>query len=382
MSFYNVDGEEVSEESILTELIGFYEELHDSDKTKIDDFNEGSEVRTLMEVLSHLSYNILEEMNQTLSQHFINTAEGEYLDLLGANPNVNLERSQGTTASGLVKFTLPEVAISETTIPSGTIVSTDDMDYETLEDSIVAVGESYVYVPVECTVDGEDGNCRIGAIKNCELPEFTVTNDEAFVDGSEFEDDEDYRQRLLEYIRSDNFGSRGWYENQILLINGVHDIEVNESSDKIIAYYVNTNDLSNSDDVYTELVTFFTDNNNIIIGHTSEFIMSRLHDLSFTVTVPSGTQYSEDDIKDFFKCYIHGGDMQNYPISYEGLNMGVSTDATTLKNTMLEYFTDLSDLTISDVHNVYDGDDTESFDFVDSAVNNAYSLSDVTVVFE
>ena len=381
MSFYNIENEEISEELILAELIGFYQSLGSNGRTRIDDFEEGSEVRTLLEVLSHLAYNILEEQNRTLSSHFINTAEGEYLDLLGANPNVNLERSQGTTATGLVKFTLPEVAVAEVEIPSETVVSTDDTDYTTIEDAYISIGSDYTYVPVECTVDGVDGNCNSGEIKNCELPDFTVTNEEALTDGSDFEDDEDYRQRLLEYIRTDNFGSRGYYENIILNTDGVHDIKVNPESTANIAYIINTNNLSNKDTVYNELITYFSDNNNYVVGHTTDLLMSRLHNLSFTVTVPADTTYSEDDIKDIFTCYFRGGEVTTYPAYYNGLDMGTEVNTTTITEALYESFPDLN-FTIGTIHNVYDGTDTGSFSFVDTDVSNSYSLEQVEVVFE
>lgn len=382
MSFYNIENEEISEENILNELINYYQTLGSSGKTRITDFNEGSEVRTLLEVLSHLAYNILEEQNNTLSNHFINTAEGEYLDLLGANPNVNLERNQGTLATGLVKFTLPEVNINEVEIPAETVVSTDEMEYITVEDAYIPIGDTYTYVPVECTIEGADGNCKIGEITNCELTDFTVTNEEAFTDGSDFEDDEDYRTRLLEFIRSDNFGSRGYYENVLLNTSGVHDILLNTGSSSSIAYYVNTNDLSTTGSVYGELVSYFSDNNNFIVGHTTDLVMSRLHRLSFTVTVPSDCGYTSDELVDILSCYFRGGEVQNYPVFYDGLDMGVEVDAETVKAAIADNFNDLSSLAFSNISCVYDSEDTESFSFVDDKVNNAYSVSDIAVVFE
>ena len=183
MSFYNINNEEISQEGILEDLITYYQGLTESGKSKVDDFHEGSEVRTLLEVLSHLAYNILEEQNNTLSNHFINTAEGEYLDLLGANPNVNLPRVQGATSTGLVKFSIPEAVSEELVIPADTSVSDGEVEFVTVEDGIIAIGDLYTYVPVECTIDGVDGNVAVGAINTCELSDFTVTNDDAFSKG-------------------------------------------------------------------------------------------------------------------------------------------------------------------------------------------------------
>ena len=369
MSFYTINNEEVSQESILEDLIGYYQSLTESGKSKIDDFHEGSEVRNLLEVLSHLAYNILEEQNNTLSNHFINTAEGEYLDLLGANPNVNLPRVQGTTSTGLVKFSIPEALSEELTIPADTTVSDGEVEFVTVEDGTISIGDLYTYVPVECTVDGVDGNVPVGAITVCELSDFTVVNEDAFTNGADFEEDEDYRQRLLDFVREDNFGSRGWYENQILSINGVHDINVNSNGNASISYYVNTNDSTKTTTVYNDLISFFSDNNNIVVGHDSQFTMSTLTNVNLTVTVNSDCGYSEEDIQDFFTCYFKGGDLKNYPISFTGLNMGESTTNSALETLLTDYFTDITTATITG------GSSTVT-------TYNAYNLQSVSVVFE
>lgn len=368
MSFYNIWNEEVSQEGILEDLISYYQTLGEAGKTRVDDFHEGSEVRTLLEVLSHLAYNILEEQNNTLSNHFINTAEGEYLDLLGANPNVNLPRIQGTTSTGLVKFSIPMTAVEEMIIPADTVVSTDEVEFVTLEEGVISIGTDYTYVPVECTVEGIDGNISIGAITNCELQDYTVINTEAFTGGSDFEEDEEYRTRLLEYVREDNFGSRGWYENQILSISGVHDITVNPNGTASIDYYVNTNNSLINNTVYNELITFFHDNNNLVVGHDSNFTLATLTDVDLTVTVNADCGYAEEDIIDFFTCYFKGGDLKNYPISFTGLNMGESTTNSALQLLLKDYLTDITNVTItSNISNV--------------TTYGAYNLNSVTVVY-
>ena len=381
MSFYNINNEEVSQESILEDLIGYYQSLTESGKSKIDDFHEGSEVRNLLEVLSHLAYNILEEQNNTLSNHFINTAEGEYLDLLGANPNVNLPRVQGTTSTGLVKFSIPEALSEELTIPADTTVSDGEVEFVTVEEGTISIGDLYTYVPVECTVDGVDGNVPVGAITVCELSDFTVVNEDAFTNGADFEEDEDYRQRLLDFVREDNFGSRGWYENQILSVEGVHDIK--QTTPSSLTYMINTNDLDTIDECYNEIMAYFSDNNNFVVGHTFTLYEAYLHLVGFTITVNQDCGYSEEDIKDFFNCYFHGGDLKNYPVFFNGLNMGEEVTSTILTDTLQEYFTDITNATISDVTNIYDGTTTTDFDFQPSTITYcAYSIGTVEVVFE
>ena len=378
MSFYNINNEEISQEGILEDLITYYQGLTESGKSKVDDFHEGSEVRTLLEVLSHLAYNILEEQNNTLSNHFINTAEGEYLDLLGANPNVNLPRVQGATSTGLVKFSIPEAVSEELVIPADTSVSDGEVEFVTVEDGIISIGDLFTYVPVECTVDGVDGNVPVGSITVCELSDFTVVNDDAFTNGADFEEDEDYRQRLLDFIREDNFGSRGWYENAILNIEGVHDIKRYDTT--YLYYYVNTNDLSTQSTVYNEIVAYFSDNNNKIVGHDIIIHNSILASVGFTITVNTGCGYSEEDIIDFFTCYFKGGDLKNYPIFFTGLNMGDDVTKSGLQTLIMDYFTDITSATISNITS--DGSSVNDFPSREGSLRYAYSLDSIVVVFE
>lgn len=378
--FYNIYGDEISQESILEDLISYYQTLHDENKTKITDFSEGSEVRTLLEVLSHLAYNIREEQNNTIANHFINSADDEYLDLLGANPNVTLERIEGAAASGLVKFSIDTAATSEITIPTDTSVNSDSQEYITTDEGIISIGETYTYVPVECVVEGADGNCEIGEINNCDdFQELTVTNDEAFIDGSDEEDDENYRTRLLEYIRADNFGSRGYYENILLSLDNVHDIKTNDST-YLIDYYINTNSHSNNILATTEAIEYFNNNNNVQLGHSFIFQGSILYNLSFTVHLPSDAEVTSDEIQDIVGIIFRGGTSDYNPISYNGLSMGETiTKAEVISELQLVY-PDLTNITIDTI--IVSGDSVTDFEFPSTNDYNAFDLRTVIVEYD
>ena len=378
--FYNIYGDEISQESILEDLINYYQELHDAGKTEITDFSEGSEVRTLLEVLSHLAYNIREEQNDTIANHFINTADDEYLDLLGANPNVTLERIEGNAASGLVKFSIATPATSEVTIPTDTSVNSESQEYVTTDDGIIAIDESYTYVPVECVIEGADGNCEAGDINNCDdFPEITVTNDEAFTNGIDEEEDEDYRNRLLEYVRADNFGSRGYYENILLNFDNVHDIKVYDSTDTI-CYYLNTNSRSNNSNVFIEANTYFNDSNNFQLGHSFDIRTSITHDLWFKVHLPTNAEVTAAEMQSLIFSIFKGGESEYYPISYDGLNMGEVKTKAELIALIKEVYPELTTITIDTI--TIDAEQVTEFEFEDESPYNAFDLSMVTVVFD
>lgn len=355
MSFYNIFNELVSQEGILESMINSYQELHEAGKTEVTDFTEGSEVRNLLEVLSHLGYNLLEEANNTLKNHFISTAEGEYLDLLGANPNVNLAREQGSTATGLVKFTLAnpteEMINSEILIPAGAVVGNSEVEYETDADAIIGIGETYTYVNVTCTVDGVEGNCKAGSISNVNdlNGDFSLNciNEEDFTNGADFEEDEAYRQRLLDFVRQDNFGSRAYYENLLLTIPNVHDIKQMEDGYATVEYVLNTNQGSEVDEeAVLNAQALLSNSENIVLGHTYDIASAEIVPLNVTVTINRDAGLSEDDLTDIIKTYFRGGDCINYPYSFEGYSMGVTCDPAQVTQDIMNLNESISDLTV------------------------------------
>ena len=74
-SFYDVKGNEVSKDGIVAEFIGNYQ-------GNLTDFNEGSEIRNLIEAFATYAMGIEERINDTVYVMDIMNADGEYLDLL------------------------------------------------------------------------------------------------------------------------------------------------------------------------------------------------------------------------------------------------------------------------------------------------------------
>ena len=375
--FYNLNNEYITPDSIKETLIGYYQEAHANDRTKIDDFNEGSEIMNLIGLMSVIAYNMLYEQNQTLSNHFVNTAEDEYLDLIGANPNINLEREMGANATGFVKFTVAEPAMTEIEIPEGTVVSNADASYSTIGDNYISIGETYTYCQVECDVEGTVGNCVIGAITECEDPQFTVTNDEAFIDGAEFEDDEDYRTRLLEFLREPNFGSLGYYEG-VLMNFPVHDILHVDDEDAIV-YLLNI--IDNEESVFNEILAHFNDANNFVLGHAFEFDLADHVTVGCTVTVNGSCNYSENDIKEICSKYFTGGSLTNYPLDIMGFNIGETTTKADLIAYVQGVFPEITSMSISNI--TLNSVASSDFDDVSSSIEDTfgYRAGTFTVVF-
>ena len=86
--------------------------------------------------------------------------------------------------------------------------------YETLSDTVLAAGELSADAPAQAMEGGSAGNAGIGAVcvlTACPVAVTSVTNPTAFVGGSDEEDDEALRQRILEsYQRLPNGANAAW----------------------------------------------------------------------------------------------------------------------------------------------------------------------------
>ena len=384
--FYNLENEYVTVDSIKETLIGYYQELHRNDKTKVNDFNEGSEIMNLIGLMSVLAYNMLYEQNSTLANHFVNTAESEYLDLIGANPNINLERLQGSNASGFVKFTISEPALSEVEIPEGTVVSNgDDASYSTVGDNYISIGETYTYCQVECDVEGTVGNCGIGAITLCEDPQFTVVNEDAFIDGYDFEDDEDYRTRLLEFLREDNFGSIGYYQSVLMNFPNMHDI-LKYTGSTVLSWVLNIT--SDETSTYNDVLAHFNDANNFVVGHTFTFLLPDKLNTSFTLTVDGDCNVSETDLQEYCNKYWIGGSLTNLVLDLSGYNINDTVTVDQFIGDLKQTFESITTASVSDISFTINSGSTEytgtDFDDLPSALGDYYVYrgGTVTVVIE
>lgn len=234
VSFYNTNGDEIKLSNLVNQIINFYALKREVGETELTDFNEGSEIRNLIEAFAVLEYARLEEEHENTRIAFISTSYGTWLDKIGELPFIDLPRDEGSVAGGTVIFTLAAVQDSDFVIPAGTIVTAPDseLDFTTLVDATIYEGELSVETAVECLTAGSDGNVKKEKITKIDSinafdPEFiSVSNPEAMWGGSDYETDDDYRDRLLANVQSDGFGSVGYYISLCEDVEGVHDVKL------------------------------------------------------------------------------------------------------------------------------------------------------------
>lgn len=362
VSFYNLLGEEINRTNIVSQMIDFYALKLDVGETRVTDFNEGSEIRNLLEAFAVDLYMLLEEQNELISIGFIDSAEGEWLDKHGANPFINLPRDLGSEAIGYVTFTIPEAVNTDTIIEEGTIVvsESEGLEFATDGEGYIQAGETEVTVSCTCLTTGVEGNVETGDINIIDddyisIPGLTVINTDDFTGGTDYEEDEEYRERLLEYVSQDDFGSLGYYTRLGENIPGVHDV-------KLIDYDYDSDDptdvpftkevIVNGDvkpapvDIVADVLSEFSVPGNIVVGHTFKVSACDCDDVNLTVNLTMQEEIEEDIILNVLQKYFDGGTYDLY--DFDGLYI----DDSVTKDKLIDILTLIDQvITIEILHN-------------------------------
>lgn len=377
VTFYNTNGEEISLSNLVNQMINFYDLLLEVGETRLTDFKEGSEIRNLLEAFAVGIFALLDEQHEATRIAFISTSYGEFLDRIGQSPFINVVREEASEAVGEVTFTLSEAQTEELVIPADTIVASSEtgLEFSTDADCVISIGEVSANVSVTCLSVGADGNIRsdsVDLIVDNELDTnlISVSNSEAFEFGADYEDDEVYRERLLESIRADGFGTVGWYENLCESIRGVHDVLLVDDENYTRKVLVNGTSKPTPDNILLEVLTILTVNTNHVINHSFTVDRPTYTDVSMTVTLDVATQISDDDLLRNLTCFVNGTNFDR--MEYEGLNInGVLT-----RDMVVEAF-NVFEHVVGVTSVVVDGAEMTS---VTPAVNGVLRLGDVTFV--
>lgn len=341
-SFYTVKGEEVSQENIVNHWISNY-------TGGLTDFNEGSEIRNLLEAFAVYAMGLEERLNDLIYIMDIMNADGEYLDLLASQPRIGIERIEGVPATGDVTFTLKGDALDEDLlIPAGTIVTSDTgLDFETVTDNTILPGETSRDCAVEAIDVGVDGNIPANSIITNEdgydtVEGFTVSNSEAFIGGVDYEEDDVFRERIIAEMSLQKFGSKAYYVSVLRdQVNNVHDLlfEIDDSGTYTAIVTPNT---YLGDDAQAaleqEMMAYLTNEDNILCGHKFNVVSPGVKEIAITIADEGAFSDLEDEVKDIVTKYITGGSIDFAVMDYAGLNLGVATNPDDLKNVIRTIF--------------------------------------------
>ena len=327
VSFYNTNGDEINISNLVNQMIDFYNMKLEVGETRITDFNEGSEIRNLLEAFAVGLYALFEEQSEATKIAFISTSYGIWLDKIAELPFINLPRITGEYAEGTVTFTLATAQDSELIIPAETIVSCSDtdLDFVTTQDCIISKGELSETTTVECLTQGEDGNVLAGSVDtilsdtlNLEL--ISVTNESAFEQGADEETDDEYRERILENVQSDGFGTKGYYQSLCEGIDGVHDVLLIDSQDYTQKVLVNGNSKPTPSIILLGVLSKLTDLDNLVLSHSFDVGKPAYTEVSLEVSIDVTSEIPVDDLTNTMQMLFDGGSNVTQA-EWDGLNI-------------------------------------------------------------
>ena len=163
---------------------------------KLTDFRPGSVTRTLLEAPAG-------EIESLYLEMFHGITEAIPVAIYQA---FDFTRLSAVAAYGDVVFSALSAPAQNITIPLGTIVvSSSGARYATTMAAVLAVGDSSVSVPVQCTEVGAIGNVSAGALTsmNAWISGIdAVTNPAAIATGRDEESDDERKARFAAYVRS------------------------------------------------------------------------------------------------------------------------------------------------------------------------------------
>lgn len=193
--------------------------------------DEASDIGIRIRVLAGEIYNLNSYIEFVKRQAFPQTAVGEYLDYHAEIRGLN--RKKAVKATGTVLFALDSALSYQVEIPKGTIISTsgdNPVSFETTAKGYISAGKTTASVPAQALVGGTVGNVSPETIKvivNMTVDNMSVTNLGGFLGGSDDEDDEQLRIRILDSLKFVvNGTNKAYYQSLAKSVEGVDSVNV------------------------------------------------------------------------------------------------------------------------------------------------------------
>ena len=324
-AFYTLDGEKIDRSVLVQKMIDYFNEKYPD--SQITDFNEGSEIRNILEAIGVDIYHMELNDQAILRASFLSTSYGSYLDLFGEE--LNTQRNLGAVAWGDVTFSIESAVNYLITIPAGTVLVNEDtgLYYETNMTVEIPIGETSVDCPCYSQVPGSNTNAEANTITMFRdanfLPEVSITNASAFTGGRDTETDEDYRQRLLNVKNQDGFGSREYYNRIGAEVSGVHDVAIVSSASYTGKVLVNGYTKPLPQSVLTNVTSVYTDEQNLVYNQTFEVAEVSYTTVPLEITAVVTDEVSDSIFTSLLALFFNGGSqvINNTAMTYNGLSI-------------------------------------------------------------
>lgn len=313
-SFYTIDNREINRGVLVQQMIDYYNEKYPD--TQITDFNEGSEIRNLLEALAVDIYHLEADNQNILRACFLATSYGSYLDLFGEE--YHTPRDVGEQSRGVLTFSIPEATTTEILIPRGTSIfdSETGILFDTTGDTIINIGDTTSSCSAVSRVIGEITNAKAGKLtvfadpNNKPYSSLSVTNSDAFIGGRDYETDDAYRARLLQVKAQDSFGSREYYTRLGESVDGVHDVLLTTVAGYTAEVLINGDEKPLDDDILAQVTGLYTTESNLVYNHS--FSVSEVDyttiDLELTAVVTD--EVDEQIFIDLLNVVFNGGTIE------------------------------------------------------------------------
>ena len=202
-----------SVEEIYNEMMAVYADATGTEAA------ESGDLAVRMYAMAAQVFSLYVQCDWVERQCFPQTAEGTCLDMHAQLRG--LERWEATAAEGVLRFTVDAVAGQDREIPVGTVCMTAGLvRFETVETGVLRAGTTQADVRARALEAGSAGNVAAGTILTMAVAPVGVsrcTNPEAFSGGTDPEDDETLRARVLEtYRRMPNGANAAFYQQGAL----------------------------------------------------------------------------------------------------------------------------------------------------------------------
>lgn len=328
--FTTIDGLKVKRSEIVQRMVDYYKATYSEGNTQITDFNEGSEARNFLEAVSISAYQLRYWIAFMVRQAFPQYAVKGYLDLLGVM--FNCYRKQAVKATGHVTLTTPGAKSYSITIPAGTQVKTGGSDgiyFIITEQVILSAGNLSITASIEALVAGESGNINASTIDELPNPvdDLTVINTSATTGGTDEEDDDTFRARILEAGQAGQVGTEAWFKSMSESITGVHDAKVisnPEGEDYNVKVLVNGIETPTPDSVINAVLALLTNEDNKVAGLKITVDKPNYISTAVTaaITIVDGYSWStvQADLITNINCIFNGG-TTTYGITYAGMDI-------------------------------------------------------------
>jgi uncharacterized phage protein gp47/JayE len=205
--------------------------------TNITNTNVGGITRSLIEIINKNISEYYEVLDVNMTMSFLSTAEGYFLDLIGAM--FNMPRYQPVSASASVNDSAQKFYVTTGTlfdyigtgvIPINTVVSSQDglISYTVSSDTNFAAGATEVYVPIRSVSSGSSMNVGLNILTthNLGIGNVFTTNVSAIVSGTDTESDSNYKYRLVNATVSQEKANEISVRLAALSVDGVADVVI------------------------------------------------------------------------------------------------------------------------------------------------------------